>query len=202
MKNFRDRLKQLPKINIKCVVWGWVLIVGIVIIDFLYAPFSFIELGERPKVGISGVALFLLMEFLCLNLYVIAKKNNQLKLAQESVEKNYGNIIALILFLIPVGLVCLYCNVYEGYVGKIEESYLRKSHIAIGEVYSKRGPNAREYSIKVKVGVDKEHTMVHRVKKDMCVVEDIKVGNKVLLRVSDDYPRVNQVIEWNVKGKN
>ena len=46
------------------------------------------------------------------------------------------------------------------------------------------------------IGVDEEHTRVHRIPQDLAGA--IEVGDSLVLRVSNDYPRLNCVKEWRV----
>lgn len=52
-------------------------------------------------------------------------------------------------------------------------------------------PNLDVFSI----GIDEKHTRGHRMDNYKGVV--CNVGDTVILRVSDEYPRVNQVLNWH-----
>jgi hypothetical protein len=73
-------------------------------------------------------------------------------------------------------------------------------HYEVGYVYEKRSeimfdPHpVRTYAFSI--GVDEEHARVHRIPQDLAGA--IEVGDSLVLRVSNDYPRLNCVKEWRV----
>lgn len=80
---------------------------------------------------------------------------------------------------------------------------MKNYHVRVGEVYDIYTPLRRgAHCIEVKVGIEKKYTRVHRVDEDSELANSIYVGKQVILRVSDEYPRVNQVLEWSVTSDN
>ncbi|MCF0191101.1 MAG: hypothetical protein HUJ96_07565 [Marinilabiliaceae bacterium] len=84
----------------------------------------------------------------------------------------------------------------------IERYALHDSHKCIGVVYEKY--KSTEYVRRVRrinhlqIGVSQSQTKDHIVKKrNKDIFDNIQVGDTVILRVSDEYPRVNKVLNWN-----
>lgn len=103
-------------------------------------------------------------------------------------------IFLIVSILIPT----LYCETFEEYANHLNHLYLKDSNVRIGKVYEKRIPLRRgAHCVEIKVGIDKNHTRVYRIDEYSELASSIYGGKLVILRVSDEYPRVNEVLEWN-----
>ena len=111
----------------------------------------------------------------------------------------FSKVWLLGIFLIGSILIpTLYCETFEEYANHLNHLYLKNSNVRIGKVYEKRIPLRRgAHCIEVKVGIDKKYTRVHRIDEYSELASSIYVGKQIILRVSDEYPRVNEVLEWN-----
>ncbi len=169
------------------------LLVGFV--DYYYAYYSLIVLGERPVVGISGALLFMMLYILGISLFD--------KLLKNKLGRKIDLMSILLCLVFPIVSIVMYCDFYSLYVAHLEQKFLEKSNISIGEIYAVKKGSGRSPSYKIKVGVDKEHIRKNKVfTEDSEMINYIQKGDKVILRVSDEYPRVNEIIEWEVTSDN
>ena len=65
--------------------------------------------------------------------------------------------------------------------------------MTIGTLYYKK--SRRRGAVILRIGENARYTMEYCVGNDM---RNIEIGNYVILRVSDKYPRVFEVLEWKV----
>ena len=169
----------------KNLIVPFLIIIGVIIYDYAYyIPDCLERSGEYPVVGLCGlviIAVFLLFD------YQLHKTINRIK-----------SWVEILLLVAPFLSFFLYCDCFYCYVDYVESTYLKNYHVRVGEVYDIYTPLRRgAHCIEVKVGIDKKYTRVHRVDEDSNLSNSIYVGKQVILRVSDEYPRVNEVLEWN-----
>ncbi len=170
------------------------LLVGFV--DYYYAYYSLIVLGERPVVGISGALLFVMLYILGISLFD--------KLLKNKLGRKFDLMSILLCLVFPIVSIVMYCDFYSLYGAHLEQKFLEKSNISIGEVYAVKRSSGRSSSY-IKVGVEKEHIRKIKVSNEdfnKISYYGIQKGSKVILRVSDEYPRVNEIIEWEVTSDN
>ena len=170
-------------------------------IDHYYAYYSLIVIGERPVVGISGALLFYML--LILGISVFNKLEKRMN-SKNKLGRKFGLMSILLCLVFPVVSIVMYCDFYSLYVAHLEQKFLEKSNISIGEIYAVKRGSGRSSSY-IKVGVDKEHIRKNKVfteEFEEIIYYGIQKGSKVILRVSDEYPRVNEVLEWEVTGDN
>ena len=80
---------------------------------------------------------------------------------------------------------------------------MRNSHTQIGVVYrkysnwsySKTMHEIHHLSIGISSSQTKDHWL--QKEKEVAIFESMHVGDTVILRVSDKYPRVNKVLNWH-----
>ncbi|MBQ3636475.1 MAG: hypothetical protein II951_12810 [Bacteroidales bacterium] len=95
-----------------------------------------------------------------------------------------------------VGGVCLYVDVINpSFCRKLEEYYFTESHKQIGIVYSKYEPYKKKYKI-ARVGISESLTKEQEIY-SKSFYKTVNVGDTVLVRVSDKYPRYNVVLSWH-----
>ena len=165
----------------KNLIVPFLIIIGVIIYDYAYyIPDCLEKSGEYPVVGLCGlviISVFLLFD------YQLHKTINRIK-----------SWVEMLLLVAPFLSFFLYCDCFYCYVDYDECIYLKNSHVRVGEVYDIYTPLRRgAHCIEIKVGIEKKYTRVHRVDE----YSNFYVGKLVILRVSDEYPRVNEVLEWN-----
>ena len=179
------RIDEEKKLQLRYLLLLILLMIGVAFFDFFcYAPYCIIESGEYPITGICGLIISISSLFCVLFLEKIVR---------------FSKVWLLGIFLIGSILIpTLYCETFNGYANHLNHLYLKDSNVRIGKVYEKRIPLRRgAHCVEIKVGIDKIHTRVYRIDEYSELASSIYVGKQVILRVSDEYPRVNEVLEWN-----
>lgn len=108
------------------------------------------------------------------------------------------NLVCAFLFAIPFLFLGLYVYdnlFFKKYAESKEREYLHESHKMVGYVYRCHTEGFRYQYDVFSIGIDEKHTRDHRMDNYKGVV--CNVGDTVILRVSDEYPRVNQVLNWH-----
>lgn len=172
-------------ILMKNLIVPFLIIIGVIIYDYAYyIPDCFEKSGEHPVVGLCGVTFLI-----CLYLL-----DNQL----DKVIKGIKTWVNILLIVVPFLGLFVYCKCFYCYVEHVERTCLKNSHVSVGEVYDIYIPLRRgNHCVEPKVGIKKIYTRVHRIDEYSELASSIYVGKQVILRVSDEYPRVNEVLEWN-----
>ena len=136
-------------------------------------------------------------------MYVLYKILSKTKLNVDKLLNKYSKLTVLILLPLPFCFFfIIYPQIYYSRYDSAEQAYLKKSHTEIGLVYQKRtSVDARSYSNAFYVGVDKQHQREHRVSKELPIAQSVHAGDTVILQVSDEYPRVNKVLNWQPTHK-
>lgn len=192
MKNYYNKLldwfkNQELKIQIKIII---LIIIGLIIFDLIYAHICLTQFGGYPVAGYTGLIIGIFLS-------IISGFGSAYLFARIFRTKNIDRIWPLILLsmiLSPFIYPYLYNNCYTEMLRKI---YLSKSHIEYGKVYKiYRRTGKGESGYAVIVGIDEKHTMKHRIYENH-IAANMNVGDNVLLKVSDRYPRVNEIIECN-----
>jgi hypothetical protein len=169
----------------KNLIVPFLIIIAVIIYDYAYyIPDCLEKSGEYPVVGLCG--LVIISAFLLFD-YQLHKTINRIK-----------SWVEILLLVAPFLSFFLYCGCFYCYVEYDECIYLKNSHVRVGEVYDIYTPLRRgAHCVEIKVGIDKNHTRVYRIDEYSELASSIYGGKLVILRVSDEYPRVNEVLEWN-----
>lgn len=144
--------------------------------------------GEDPQLSVSClISIFGMALIICWLTYNHYRK-------EKDDNENHKQTPWLTMTLIALLAVLVHSYLYSLYYDGIKDDMLKSSHKCEGYVYEKEsywGRNA------VSVGIDKNHTFRHIVNND--IAESVNVGDVVMLRVSDEYSRINKVINWEDK---
>ena len=167
--------------------------------------YQLIVTGEYHYVTMVIFPLFLLSYYVAYTLHKVLNKfefwvnmNRYLK------EIRWFSVLTiLLLWPLPFWFFFgIYPQLYYSHYDSAEQEYLKKSHTEIGLVYQKRvSVDARSYSNAFYVGIDKQHQREHRVSKKLPIAQSVHAGDTVILQVSDEYPRVNKVLNWQPTHK-
>lgn len=154
--------------------------------QFKSVYYSYIISGGKGEIGlISGLLLFLLYTYVSFELTWLFFKDHIM-------------LVVLLTFIQPL-LVSLffYCDYYNDYSDRVKDELLMESHVRLGYVHKIRSPLGRgTYHKEIKLGIDNEHISKHDISDDDYKKIILNVGDTVLLRVSDEYPRVTEVLKW------
>ena len=143
-----------------------------------------------------ALILFILFNMLTLCLLPYIKFLLVLIEARLNINSVLRNILLWIYALVAVSIVPLLYNdvIYDRLCNKITEFYLQSSHKQIGVIYGKNKENKKKYYT-IRVGISanlfKEHPIYSKY-----LYESVSLGDTVLIRVSDKYPRINRVLNW------
>lgn len=161
-------------------------IIGIITYDYAYyVPSCFEKSGEYPIIRLTGLLLFLT----CLGISIYIS---------EHMKNGFGVWIERLLLVSPFLIFFTYYKCFYYYVDHLEIHYLKNNHECIGNVYTIRDPLRRgSHCIEVRIGIDKKHTRVHRIDDKSELANSVYIGKPVFIRVSDDFPCVNEVLKWN-----
>ncbi len=162
--------------------------------------YQLIVTGRYHYVTMVIFPLFLLSYYV---MYVLYKILSKTKLNVDKLLNKYSKLTVLILLPLPFCFFfIIYPQIYYSRYDSAEQAYLKKSHTEIGLVYQKRvSVDARSYSNAFYVGIDKQHQREHRVSKKLPIAQSVHAGDTVILQVSDEYPRVNKVLNWQPTHK-
>ena len=94
-------------------------------------------------------------------------------------------------FLLP-SIMFIYPKYFDEYSNNVKQEMLEDSHVRIGYVYRIRASISEDHR-EVYLGIDKSYKSLHLISKE----KRIKVGDTLLLRVSDEYHRVCEVLKWH-----
>ena len=168
------------------------IIVDIIMFQLDNVYYYLIVLGEKPCVGGTGIILVLLLYYVFfLPVPVLVNSLDRL------VSRRVSDVMIILYLLIPIVMLFAYCEFYSNYIENIERKYIEQSHKCIGAVYSKESPGSRSHHYTFRTGVDSIHTREQRISEDSPLIKSIHVGDTIILRVSDEYPRVNRVLNWH-----
>lgn len=177
--------------NLKTKIKTFKLIIAIVTLIVLVnyqienVYYSYIIEGGEGSIEVASVS-FLLM------LFIYGYISSEIALMFFNFK--YGELLYLILTFVQPWLVVfvIYPKYFNEYSNNVKQEMLEDSHVRIGYVYSVRQPIEKDYS-EVYLGIDKSYKSLHYISKE----ERIKVGDTLLLRVSDEYHRVCEVLKWH-----
>ena len=174
---------EIPILHKFGIVLAIILIIRIISLQLIEASYSIIEKGSEPYIGGDGLLLVFLFVYIILTIAHFAK-NERLK-----------STLTFSL-LLPIPLLYIYCDIYSNYSDNLEQKFIKQSHKRVGIVYSKERPGYRSHHYTVRTGIDSTHTREQRVPKGSPLLKTIHIGDTVILQVSDEYPRVNKVLDW------
>ena len=202
MEGKRDS-KIIQRIDELTFPHGWVIffclfvLIDIIMFQIDNVHYNLIVTGETPCVGGSGAILFILASYVCLGLlYIVIKFSLSVEGNLKLVCQFSVKILLVLLPLLPLVGIFAYCDFYSRYSDNLERKYIEQSHKCVGVVYSKESPGYRSHHYTFRTGVDSNHTREQRISEDSPLIKCIHVGDTIILRVSDEYPRVNRVLNW------
>lgn len=147
--------------------------------------YSYIIEGGRGRIGIvSGLLMLFIYGYI------------SSEIALMFFNFKYGVLLYLILTFVQPWLVVyvIYPKYFNEYSNNVKQEMLEDSHVRIGYVYRIRWPIGKgTYHKEVYLGIDKSYKSLHRVSEK----KSVKKGDTLLLRVSDEYHRVCEVLKWN-----
>ncbi len=167
-------------------------IVDIITFQVDNVHYCLIVLGETPSVGGTGMILVILLYYVLF--FSIRFLNNSLR---RFVSLRVANVIIALYLSLPFVMLFVYCELYSNYAENIELKYMRLSHKCVGVVYSQKSPGYRSHHYTIRTGIDSVHTCEQRVADVSILLKNIHIGDTIILRVSDEYPRVNRVLNWH-----
>lgn len=164
-----------------------VVIIALVCYQIWDVFYSYSIRGEKGVIGLSGYLLWPLITYISFELTFAIRWRS-------------GDFIPFLLFVVAIPMLIVlvvYPKWFNNYSENVKKEMLRESHIKIGYVYNIRTPIGRgTYHKEIKVGIDKEYKSKHQISNEMYELRPINVGDTILLRVSDEYPRVTEVLNW------
>lgn len=172
-------------------------IVDIIMFQIDNIHYCLIVAGKMPYVGGTGVILFILTCYVCwCGLYIIISRIFFIKRNFKLLRRIFIKLLSIILLILPFVGLLIYCDFYSSRSDSLETKYIKQSHKCLGIVYSKESPGSRSHHYTFRTGVDSIHTREQRISEDSPLIKSIHVGDTIILRVSDEYPRVNRVLNW------
>lgn len=147
--------------------------------------YSYIIEGGEVCIGVSGFLLLIIYGYI------------SSEIALVFFNFKYGVLLYLILTFVQPWLVVLviYPKYFNEYSNNVKQEMLKESHVRIGYVYRagpKRFVSYGRYCQYVDVGIDKSYRSEH-----VAFDENVRKGDTLLLRVSDEYHRVCDVLKWH-----
>lgn len=177
----------IPKFRIYCMIIAFVAIIVLVSYQISNVTYSYTIKGEEGAIGLTGYLLWFLYSYLSFELTFL-------------IIWPIGDFIPMLLFVVIqpfLVVVVVYSKYFNAYSDEVKEEMMNESHVNIGFVYNVRTPIGKgTYHKEIKVGIDKEYKSKHQISNTIFNMDPIKVGDTVLLRVSDEYPRVTEVLKW------
>ena len=178
-----NNIKEHPIFRRYCVVIAIVTLIVLVNYQIENVYYSYIIEGGEGSIEVASVS-FLLM------LFIYGYISSEIALMFFNFK--YGELLYLILKFVQPWLVVfvIYPKYFNEYSNNVKQEMLEDSHVRIGYVYSVRQPIEKDYS-EVYLGIDKSYKSLHYISKKKII------GDTLLLRVSDEYHRVCEVLKWN-----
>lgn len=177
--------------NLKTKIKTFKLIIAIITLIVLVnyqienVYYSYIIEGGKGCIGVSGFLLLIIYGYI------------SSEIALVFFNFKYGVLLYLILTFVQPWLVVLviYPKYFNEYSNNVKQEMLKESHVRIGYVYrasSGRFVSYGRYCQYVDVGIDKSYRSEH-----VAFDENVRKGDTLLLRVSDEYHRVCDVLKWH-----
>ena len=165
-----------------------VLIALLVIYQIHNVQYSYIVDGKRAVVGFTGFfILFFLYAYVSFEFFIICL--------------GWYSWWVFVIFVVVHPMIVIlgvYTPYFNEYSRKVENEIMEESYIRIGYIYKVRDPLGKGvYHKELRVGIDKDHQFLHRISNDDYFRNHLDIGDTILLRVSDKYPRVSKVLKWN-----
>ncbi len=185
--NFLDKLiDSIPPFRLCCLIVSIITFITLINYQLDNIYYSYIIDGENPAPGFTV--------FLLLLLYIYISAELVLALLGQKV----GEWTFLLLTLIqPVIMMFIYCDLFNKYKTNIKNEMLKNSSVRIGYVFRMRQPIGRgTYHKETWVGIDKEYQSEHHISDKKNKYINLQKNDIILLRVSDEYPRVTEVLKW------
>ena len=174
-----NNIKEHPIFRRYCVVIAIVTLIVLVNYQIENVYYSYIIEGDEGCIGVSGLLMLFIYGYI------------SSEIALMFFNFKYGELLYLILTFVQPWLVVfvIYPKYFNEYSNNVKQEMLEDSHVRIGYVYSVRHL-AKEYK-EVYLGIDKSYKSLHYISKKQII------GDTLLLRVSDDYHRVCEVLKWH-----
>ena len=183
----RKSYDPIPKKRRYFMLVALVVIVVLVCYQIWDVSYSYSIRGEKGVIGLSGYLLWFLFTYISFELTFAIRWRS-------------GDFIPFLLFVVAIPMLIVlvvYPKWFNNYSEDVKKEMLRESHIKIGYVYNIRTPIGRgAYHKEIKVGVDKDYKSKHKISNEMFELRPINIGDTILLRISDEYPRVTEVLNW------
>lgn len=188
MKGLKRWIIPIPKYRVFAMIIALVTIILLICYQIWNVPYSYTMKGEDGVIGLTGYLVWFLYAYVSFELTFM-------------IIWPLGDFIPLVLFVViqPILVtVVVYPKYFNAYSKRVKSEMMKESHVSIGFVYHVRTPIGRgTYHKEIRVGIDKEHKSKHTISNTMFYLNPIEVGDTVLLRVSDKYPRVTEVLKWH-----
>lgn len=180
-----NNIKEHPIFRRYCVVIAIVTLIVLVNYQIENVYYSYIIEGGEVCIGVSGFLLLIIYGYI------------SSEIALVFFNFKYGVLLYLILTFVQPWLVVLviYPKYFNEYSNNVKQEMLKESHVRIGYVYrasSERFVSYGRYCQYVDVGIDKSYRSEH-----VAFDENVRKGDTLLLRVSDEYHRVCDVLKWH-----
>ena len=106
--------------------------------------------------------------------------------------------VTMVLYLIfPLFVIFFMNRTWTRKVEKLRDTFIENSYSSIGVIYKYRSAmKGADYKL-VCVGINERYLCEQRIPEDSPLIKSIHIGDTIILRVSDEYPRVNQVLNWH-----
>lgn len=180
-----NNIKEHTILHRICVIIAIVTLIVLVNYQIENVYYSYIIEGGKGCIGIvSGLLMLIIYSYI----------SSETTLMFYNFK--YGDLPYLILTFVQPCLVVfvIYPKYFNEYSNDVKREMLEKSHVRIGYVYRVRQPiGSGTYHKDVYLGIDKNYKSLHGVSEK----KSVKKGDTLLLRVSDEYPRVCEVLKWN-----
>ena len=171
------------------------------IVFFLYYIYQVLCLGEHVNDAIMAMDIswcFSVVYFILHGRKSNEKKRRGIKKKDSFLDRFVWSCLKTFGVFFPLFLLFLVTDPLE----KIDNYALHKSHKQIGVVYKKYTTweiaKRLDKSHYLKIGISSSQTKKHKLNGDKVpIFESMHVGDTVILRVSDKYPRVNKVLNWH-----
>lgn len=179
-----NNIKEHTILRRICVIIAIVTLIVLVNYQIENVYYSYIIEGGKGCIGVSGFLLLIIYSYI------------SSEIALMFFNFKYGVLLYLILTFVQPQIVFLYIypKYFNEYSNNVKQEMLEDSHVRIGYVYRIRRPIGKgTYHKEVYLGIDKSYISLHNISNE----KRIKVGDTLLLRVSDEYHRVCEVLKWH-----
>ena len=106
--------------------------------------------------------------------------------------------VTMVLYLIsPLFVIYVMNRIWTWKSENLRDTFIENSYCSIGVVYKYRSAmKGADYKLGC-VGINERNLCEQRIPEDSPLIKSIHIGDTIILRVSDEYPRVNRVLDWH-----